>query len=675
MYLSQLMIENFRQFGASDPPFALTFAPGVTALVGENDSGKTAVIDAIRYALLTRDTDYIRVQPDDFHIADGSEAIEIVIRCRLSGLSIEEKGAFAEHLTYEDGEAVLYVHWRARRLTQSPVSRRLADVSVRSGVDGSGPSFDLVARQLLSAAYLKPLRDAEREMSPGSGSRLSQVLGNFPDIKDGEKFDADKPPETLDLASKLSLGGLAEYFRHLVNQHKGVSSAQNAINTSYLSQLMLAGESLHGRITFTHGGTDRARIRQILERLQLDLLEGPAGTSRGRYGLGSNNLLYVACELLLLGKDPEGEGFPLLLIEEPEAHLHPQRQLRLMEFLGSAAGSEIPGSRAVQVILSTHSPNLASKIPLENLVLMEGQRAYSLAQNDTKLNKNDYRFLERFLDSTKANLFFARGLLIVEGDAEAIVLPALARMLKRDLTQHGVSIVNVGGTGLRRYARILQRSDPSRGEPTVPVACLADMDVMPDCAPQILGLITDANDNAWSNSRRRWRVRRDFGSDDVPQDQALAAHRSKLAAGDSGPVKTFVSDHWTFEYDLARSGLAREVFMAAMLAKNDDPLNDDRKNRSGVASDAVKTFDGLKAAYADDPDVLCSHVYRVFAAERASKAVAAQYLVEILEAKVKAKDSTFKVSADNLPKYLVEAINHVTKALTATDLDSEGDDA
>ncbi|MCQ9136879.1 hypothetical protein KMS84_39905, partial [Streptomyces sp. IBSBF 2807] len=76
---------------------------------------------------------------------------------------------------------------------------------------------------------------------------------------------------------------------------------------------------------------------------------------------------------------------------------------------------------------------------------MNGRKAYSLGKQHTKLDEGDYRFLARFLDVTKANLFFARGVLIVEGDAEAILLPALARLLEKDLTRHGVSVVNVGG--------------------------------------------------------------------------------------------------------------------------------------------------------------------------------------------------------------------------------------
>jgi putative ATP-dependent endonuclease of OLD family len=673
MYLSELEISNFRQFGSTQRPFTLALQPGVTALVGENDCGKTAVVDAIRYALLTRDLDYVRVQRDDFHIdAAGEQAADITIRCKLSGLSDEDRGAFAEHLTYEGRDAALYVHWRARRLME-PASRRLAELSVRSGSEGMGPAIEPAARHLLETAYLRPLRDAEREMSPGQGSRLSQVLNSFPGIQTGDAFDHASPPKDLAEARGLSLSAMAEYFRHLVNQHSGISEAQQVINTDYLSQLGLAGEKLHGRINYTHAGTEQARLRQILERLELDLLEQGVSTGRGRYGLGSSNLLFMACELLLLGKDRV--GLPLLLVEEPEAHLHPQRQLRLMEFLTTAAGTEIAGSRGVQVILTTHSPNLSSKIPLDNLVLIEKQKAFPLTTGATRLQRSDYKFLERFLDSTRANIFFARGLIVVEGDAEAILVPTVARLIGCDLTAHGVSIINVGGTGLRRYARILQRAEGAEDEISVPVACLADMDVMPDCAPQILGLVGGEDDAKWTSPRRRWKAKRDFGDQGISQGQALADHRMRLAADDHANVRTFVSDQWTFEYDLAFAGLAEEVSVAAALAEQDEAINSSKTDRIAIEATARQAFEALEKESGDDREYLCSTVYSRFVTGSASKAVAAQYLAEILEARVNANGTTKAraVLSKLLPDYLVAALRYVTRSEVSASATPSGD--
>lgn len=659
MYLSALSIKNFRQFGDTPPAFTIKFHEGVTALVGENDAGKTAVIDAIRHVLQTRDADFMRLQPEDFHISPNqTQKSEITLLCQFSKLSQAEQGAFAEYLTYEDAEVSLYVYWTARRLSESAAARRWVDIAVRTGKDGSGPSLDSNVRQLLAAAYLRPLRDAEREMSPGRGSRLSQILSNFPDITQGNTLDVTNLPATFADAAALNLAGMSDYLRHLVDGHPGVNSAQTAINDDYLKLLSLSGEQLHGRINFAEGATETAKLRQILERLELGLLESSTGATRGTYGLGSNNLLFMACELLLLGK--EREGLPLLLIEEPEAHLHPQRQLRLMQFLESAAKPPPESDqRSVQVILSTHSPNLSSKIPLKNMVLMHRQRAYSLIDGQTELSTGDYRFLDRFLDVTKANLFFSRGLLIVEGDGESILLPTIASLVGRDLTEHGVSVVNVGGTGLRRYARILQRRNPDEGQLKIPTACLADMDVMPDCAPQILGLVAGDDDAKWTSPKRRWKAVRDFGATPEEQAAALFARRNKLGEGDGQNVATFIADHWTLEYDLAACGLAKEVYIAATLAMNDDPLNEDRKTRSVVLRDAHASYLALEALSRTTAE-LCSRVYKMFGKGKASKAITAQYLAELLEDAVEEGTMTAGQLRASLPSYIVSAIEFAT---------------
>ncbi len=659
MRLSRLTVRNFRQFGDGNSALHLSISSGLTALVGRNDSGKSTIIDAIRYALLTRDQEYFRVQPADFHLdKEGRQATDIAICCKLTELNDDEKGAFVEYLSYEGQDVSLIINWTAARLSESPSARRWVDVTVRSGLDGSGPTLESSVRELLSTAYLRPLRDAEREMSAGRGSRLSQILANVPAIKDGNSFDASVLPEDAAAVASLGIVGLTDYLRYSVRQHKGVSGAEQAINDQYLSSLSLSGDRLLGRIDITEGGTEKARLRQMLERLELALLESSSGTARGRFGLGSNNLLYMACELLLLGYEPE--GLPLLLVEEPEAHLHPQRQLRLVEFLMRAASAKTEDSRRpVQVILTTHSPNLASRIPLESLLLLDGGRAFPLADGYTRLDPSDYRFLERFLDVTKANLFFAHAVIVVEGDAEAILLPVIAKLMGHDLTEHGVSVVNVGSTGLRRFSRIFQRSDSAATPLSVPIACIADMDVMPDCAPVILGLVENNDDPRWTSPRRRWKARRDFIAGDLNQDQLLATRRERLAADDGQSVRTFVADHWTLEYDLAYCGMPEDVHLAAWLAKHDGTGKAGKEERAEIESLARADYAELLAAAQGDLAVLCTRIYQPFHSGHASKAVGAQYLAELLLAahdKLTFDRASFTA---NLPRYIVDAITHV----------------
>ncbi len=91
--------------------------------------------------------------------------------------------------------------------------------------------------------------------------------------------------------------------------------------------------------------------------------------------------------------------------------------------------------------------------------------------------KGDYLFLQRFLDSTKANLFFAKGIIMVEGDAENILIPVIADILGYPLERYGLSIVNVGSTAFLRYSRIMVRKDGANIG--IPVSVITDCDVRP----------------------------------------------------------------------------------------------------------------------------------------------------------------------------------------------------
>lgn len=245
--------------------------------------------------------------------------------------------------------------------------------------------------------------------------------------------------------------------------------------------------------------------------------------------------------------------------------------------------------------------------------------------------------------------------MIVEGDAENILLPTLARLIDRDLSAHGVSIVNVGGTGLRRFARIFLRKNAELdGQIAIPVACITDMDVMPDCAPVIVG----KTEPFPAKNDRRWRMKGDFAAGE------LDARRESIRAKASGQfVETFVSNEWTLEYDLAFHGLAEEMWTAAELAKADENINDNAKEKVNIfriAKAAKKSF-LQKQEDCESPEELAAHVYSLFTNNSSlSKSIAAQYFSEILEWRVARGKYNAASLSGLLPPYVVAAIQHAT---------------
>ena len=190
-------------------------------------------------------------------------------------------------------------------------------------------------------------------------------------------------------------------------------------------------------------------------------------------GLGYNNLLYISTVLGELRRSAENEvSLPILMIEEPEAHLHPQLQMLLVDHLVNKVDSP------VQILLTSHSPTLASKVPVQRISVMHegrmGEKAGKIVVKPIRecgLKSNQMQDLNRYLDITKSTLFFSRGVILVEGISEALLLPVLARKMGIDLAQHGVTVVNVSSLAFEPFARLFQD-----GGLDIPCALITDAD-------------------------------------------------------------------------------------------------------------------------------------------------------------------------------------------------------
>ncbi|WP_303143766.1 ATP-dependent nuclease [[Ruminococcus] torques] len=625
MYISSVSIENFRAFKEKT---VFHFNPGVTVLIGENDCGKSTVIDAIRYVLGTTDQSWQRVDLSDYYQENTDNEIHITVT--FANLTAKEKAAFLECLTYTRDEETLIINWSAKYMTNVKPHRTFVSINCGRNADVAAPAAE--ARELLRVTYLKPLRDAQAQMKSGRGSRLAQILSSIPELNLGER----EYKEGIDITS-LSLAGIFDLSNQLLAGHKVIKDVNQGISDILNAELMLNNDAVKTQITVSgDGNTDEKKIYSLLEKLDLNIQKDSV-SNYGNVGLGTSNLMSMACEMLLNQDDNELSTF--MLIEEPEAHIHAQRQLKLIQSMQKKGENQ-------QVILTTHSPLLASVVELNNLLLIQNRKAFSMREGETMLDSSDYKFLERYLDATKANLFFAKGVIIVEGPGEALLLPTLAKLLNRNLTDYGISIVDVKSTGLRRYARIFQRKEGDKIN--IPVSCITDRDVMPECAPAIcIDEKYEDRDN-WPKKNRKWKV-----ESEIKDKEKYIQEIEKKANGQN--VKTFIPEQWTLEYELAANGLSEEMLqtIATMLAEK---IQDKEKNEEKKA----ELLEKYRKEYNEyqNKEAKASYVYSFFSHKLVLKAEFAQQFSFDLENIFKGKQVEEIVTV--LPNYLVKAIEYVT---------------
>ncbi|MFN3554837.1 MAG: AAA family ATPase [Bacteroidales bacterium] len=639
MYIHRLRIWNFRKVGTFDNSLAVNtdkpgvdiyFKKGLNVLIGENDSGKTAVVDAIRFVLGTRTFENQRIGLDDFHYYDDKQATELRIECTFRGLNLFQAGQLMEWAYLQDEKCAyeLRVWLTALRKDNKVVQ------NIKAGVDDEGSFMEGNARDLLRVTYLKPLRDASTELSPGYRSRLAQILLSNKVFDKEIDDDGKEKPHPLEVLVGDANEDVKGFFSKKSNEESLGGKEILDVLSRHLSQF------LHIKDQRTpYFDISGSKLPSILRKLGL-LLEDRES------GLGTLNKLFMAAELLQLETE---NGLKLALIEELEAHLHPQAQLRVIKSL-EELGHE------TQFILTTHSTTLGSSIPLENLTLCYGDtqtQLFSLNKGMTSLEADDYHFLSRFLDATKANLFFARGVIFVEGDAENILLPAIAELIDRPLHRYGVSIVNVQSKAFLRYVKVFRRADSS-GTLPIKVAVITDLDIEQE---------KDESGNIISKKR----------NDEIPD---IAEEREKLVNefnNEDGHIKVFPSPLWTLEYDLANSELAKYLNQSTLIAqllksrsKNKDFqwISDEEKTKRIEKADKLmsETWKSL-----NQPQIAFK-IYSRLKENKASKTVNAQWLASLLlenEAETRAL-----ILDAPVVKYIRDAIYHVTEPYIAEDGDN-----
>lgn len=440
MFLSQLTIKNFRGIKSLDLNLADT-----TVLIGENNTGKSTILDALQYCLsrsLTRKngvfTEY------DYHLVDNNsdptqaEPIEIVLH--FVEQAVDE---WSNEIDQQLRDCIQVDNNGLRKIILSVTSQwrdnsfnttwEFLDLNTLPLQKARNPRYLILLQQFIPVFYLAALRDAAQEFNARS-----------PFWKPFVRSLNVTPEKQRELENALSA-----LNQQVLDAHDSFSTVKEKLGKT--NQYVSLGSDEPVTIeAIPH------KIFDMLSRTQV-MLTAKTGARLpiGLHGEGTQSLavicLFDAFLEAKLTEEYDQNTVPILALEEPEAHLHPSAIRAVAKMLQDLKG---------QKVITTHSGELVAGVPLRNLRRLcrkEGEiKVYQLKKEDEAgtLTLDELHKLDYHVRLTRGNLLFARCWLLVEGETEPTIFNECARMMGQDLFAQGVCCVEYAQVGVEKFIKL-----------------------------------------------------------------------------------------------------------------------------------------------------------------------------------------------------------------------------
>lgn len=572
MFLQELELENFRSFKER----SIKFTDGVNVIIGENNSGKTSVLDALEFIFdfhhrrrpsvwdfwrgFDFDSELERWQDDENDESAEPPQIRIETTLRSSSDSSSNGDTSAEKATVATWLTKLEDPWEAKltylfylpekyheeffnQIAQQETKEERFEIleeflsDYKSIVYGGEPSTQKRAESeylaKLDFRHIGALRDAEAELLSGRKPLLRSMLREMYDESETSGEVLDKATEVLD---DMKEGVDTDTLFDLVDKTGAEAGGSPKVESS-------------------------PSISDLLEAMRL-YIDQHFSLPLDRNGLGYNNLIYISLVLASMKSSKQDSVFPLLILEEPEAHLHPALQFKLLQYIeNEASDSE---RETAQVILTTHSTHITAGTPLGNIInlippsdttsspeAISPEKTFAVSVEGEKSKQ----YVRRHLDATKSTILYSKRVILVEGITEQMLIPILAEHLLNDgtLADYHIEVVAVGGKTFKHFIPLFNQENGLNRK----VACIVDKD------PQ-----KKINQNP--GSYRGCFPYEITNEDDREQSSYVTSVLEMIDTPRFDSIQIHVADEMTLEYDLAYNNSDKSFFRRVAARSHQD---------------------------------------------------------------------------------------------------------
>lgn len=448
MKIEKILIRNFRPIG--EQGLELAFSTSCSTFIGENNVGKSSIFEAIKRILEPQIVGkQISWDKEDWHAGDQNRIIKICLECILDDNQIEKiieildlpltvkgfKENFTDKLSYD------YEYEFLRKISSYPSSLfKFGELEIiKKGAQVWIGEF-VQATSISETKWYEVIEEIKSQKNKNINQIIKEVLDKkkSPSVTARIVFDRDIFEDILGLLRQSII--MIEEFRE--KPQKALVEFMTSPNGRDLASVLfnLKNGRPQQKVKFEQ---IRQRFHRLFPILELDVLREnneikihiqKAGIESTTFYLGAGIL-----ENLLILTHLIAHYDKVLCIDHPELHLHPHAQRGL--------GSFIEGTKDGQILVITHSPyfvNLNKNSSIIRFVQKDAQTEIIELPHDY-FTDDDFFKLEQFLDIDTKELFFARKVILVEGETELGALPIFAAEIGYNFDENGVSVIKVGG--------------------------------------------------------------------------------------------------------------------------------------------------------------------------------------------------------------------------------------
>lgn len=497
MYISKIIIDGFRGFKHSE----IEFQEGLNVIIGHNNGGKSTIMDALRLVLEYGSRKNLSAwdfcQKDELQtLKDNPPSISISVFIKeqenegmsddvalFTNYAVQTTPLLESCLTYvyslPQTETEKYKRDLSDVIDKYSLFKTIEDKYIRKytyTIYGGPTAYQNQAQgedlKKIDFEFVNALRNVEDEIYGGRAALLKDVLRYFLDYDLNDDVNRE---ENVAYRHQEFLTDTHGVLQKLVNR---ITAGKDNI-IAYANK---TGALFSDNILNLEGDVSEGDLLAVL-----NLLVGNGEDRKlpvALNGLGYNNLIYISLLLAKMQSNAKVDfmgssnvkAFSVLAIEEPEAHLHPQMQYQFLEFLRN----NIKDKHVKQVFVTSHSPSLVASVKLDELCclhrLADGTVKVCSPKKVFAADEPAKKYIQRYLDATRADMLFAGGVIFVEGLAEQVLLPVFARLMGvyDDWLKKHVVVINIGGRYFDNFLKIYDSTNPEAL--ALKVACITDRD-------------------------------------------------------------------------------------------------------------------------------------------------------------------------------------------------------